>query len=227
MFTGAEAGAGEHMEYPVMLKVIETDAISSKADGSRITTTCTNDGSGNFTCESRQVPGAQHIELVSFADPSDGSLYMIACIQGAGARFAEGFAAGAGAATVTGCAVAPGTYRARWEKGRLKVLREKNGKDKETTFIVLSSAPMRAGNPQGQASGMISQQARLSLSSMPPGAEIAIDGNLVGQTPSSVPVTPGEHSIRITKTGYSPWERRISTSGGDVTIAAELEAVQK
>jgi len=32
----------------------------------------------------------------------------------------------------------------------------------------------------------------------------------------------GEHSIRIHKDGYEPWERKIKTVGGEVTVAAEL-----
>ncbi|HWW16825.1 MAG TPA: PEGA domain-containing protein [Candidatus Dormibacteraeota bacterium] len=221
------ARAGEHKEYPVALKVIETDALSSKADGSRVTTTCTNTGSDSFTCDSEQVPGAQHTELVSFADPSDGKLYMITCVQGAGVGFAQGFAAGTGVATVTGCALPPSTYRARWDRGRLKVLHERNGKEREITFVVLSSTPLSAGNPRLQTSGMISEEAHLALSSVPPGAEISLDGDFVGQTPSSIPVSPGEHWIKITKTGYKQWERKIRTRGGEVTIAAQLELEQK
>jgi hypothetical protein len=228
VFVVSTAWAGEHKDYPVALKVLETDAISSKADGTRVTTSCTSTGPGDVTCDSRQVSTAQHTELVSFADASDGKLYMISCIQPAGARFAQGFAAGAGSATTSGCLVPPGTYKARWDEGRLRVLHEKNGKSKETTFVVLSSEPMPA-TPQRTGEdfnpGPATPARTLVLfSSTPPGAEIQMDGSFVGSTPSSIPVSPGEHSIRIRKSGYRPWERTVKTVGGEVTITAELEA---
>lgn len=65
--------------------------------------------------------------------------------------------------------------------------------------------------------------AALEISSVPPSAEIEIDGSFVGNTPSSVAVAAGEHSIRITKAGYKPWERKIRTSSGNVTVIAELK----
>jgi hypothetical protein len=128
--------------------------------------------------------------------------------------------------------VPPGTYLARWDKGSLRVLHEKNGKSKETTFVVLSSAPMPPATPQrtGEDTSLglaTSARTLVLFSSTPPGAEIQMDGSFVGQTPSSIPVSPGEHSIRITKSGYKLWERTVGTVGGDVTITAELEAEPK
>jgi len=51
--------------------------------------------------------------------------------------------AGVDTPTVIGCNVPPGIYTARWDKGRLKVHHEENGKSKETAFAVLSSAPTK------------------------------------------------------------------------------------
>jgi hypothetical protein len=174
---------------------------------------------------------------------------MISCVLGAGSRFLSGMGqsmqANAGLATVSGCAVPPGTYKARWDKGRLKVLFEKNTKSKETTFVVLSSAPLPPAIPSktgadSSPGGMPAvadpnemqklanpERTLVLFSSVPPGAEIEMDGTFVGHTPSSIPVPLGEHSIKITKGGYKPWERKVSTAGGKVTIAAELEVEPK
>lgn len=223
--------AGEHKEYPVTLKVLSTEAISSKPDGTRTTTTCTSASPENITCDSTQVSATQHTELVSFAELSDGRLYMIACTLGAGGRFLSGFGQGmattAGAATVSGCPVPPGTYKARWDKGHLKVLHEKNGKSKETTFAVLSSAPIPRDVPQSQATATPAGKTVLLLSSTPTGADIEIDGTFVGQTPSSIPVLPGEHLIKISKSGCKQWERKITTVGGEATLATQLDESQK
>jgi PEGA domain len=58
------------------------------------------------------------------------------------------------------------------------------------------------------------------------GADIGLDGSFVGQTLSSVLALPGDHYIKIMKTGYKPWEPTIRTSGGEVTVFAELDPRQ-
>jgi hypothetical protein len=59
---------------------------------------------------------------------------------------------------------------------------------------------------------------------MPDGAEISIDGNFVGNAPSTISVTAGEHSISVRMSGYQIWQRTIRTSGGKVKIAATLSS---
>jgi hypothetical protein len=66
-------------------------------------------------------------------------------------------------------------------------------------------------------------QAHLQVSSTPDGADIEIDGNYIGNTPSTVGVTPGQHQISIKKTGFKPWERKITVSTGQVNVNATLE----
>jgi hypothetical protein len=65
--------------------------------------------------------------------------------------------------------------------------------------------------------------ARLSISSMPEGADIEIDGAFVGNAPSSIELLPGDHKVVIKKGGYRVWERTLKVSAGDVSIKAELE----
>ena len=67
-----------------------------------------------------------------------------------------------------------------------------------------------------------STAAMLAVSSTPAGAEINVDGNFVGSTPSSVPVALGNHSISVSKNGYGTWQRTIRVSGGTVNVAADL-----
>jgi hypothetical protein len=50
-----------------------------------------------------------------------------------------------------------------------------------------------------------------------------VDGNFVGNTPSIIEVTPGEHSVVVKKTGYKTWERNLKVTGGSVNVSAELE----
>ena len=65
--------------------------------------------------------------------------------------------------------------------------------------------------------------AQLEITSNPAGAEISVDGNFVGDTPSELAVATGVHTITISKHGYKPWERKLTVSGGKVSVAAELE----
>jgi hypothetical protein len=64
---------------------------------------------------------------------------------------------------------------------------------------------------------------RLSVRSNPEGADIEIDGNFVGNTPSSLELLPGDHRVVITKSGFKTWERKMKVVGGEVNIRAELE----
>ena len=71
-----------------------------------------------------------------------------------------------------------------------------------------------------------STQATLRIESTPPGADIELDGAFAGNTPSEVGVAAGEHTVRVTKSGYKAWERKIRISTGAVNLAAELEKAE-
>ena len=81
--------------------------------------------------------------------------------------------------------------------------------------------PAAAPAPAVQAGD---RKTMLEIASSPPGAEIELDGGFSGSTPSSVGVTAGDHTVRLTKAGYKPWERKLRTSVGNIKIAAQLEA---
>ncbi|MGB8063307.1 MAG: PEGA domain-containing protein [Candidatus Sulfotelmatobacter sp.] len=66
--------------------------------------------------------------------------------------------------------------------------------------------------------------AKLSIVSIPDGADIEIDGSFVGNAPSELEVPEGEHTIAVKKTGFKDWERKMKVSGGSsVHLNAELE----
>jgi len=67
------------------------------------------------------------------------------------------------------------------------------------------------------------QATKASITSIPDGADIEIDGSFVGNTPSTAELTLGEHTISVKKSGYKAWERKMKAGGGDVKINAELE----
>jgi hypothetical protein len=73
----------------------------------------------------------------------------------------------------------------------------------------------------------VAAQETLEFSSNPAGADIEVDGNFVGTTPSSITVAPGDHAITIRKNGYKSWERKMKTSSGNVKVVAALEQETK
>jgi hypothetical protein len=97
-----------------------------------------------------------------------------------------------------------------------------------TTQQVPSSSPAATpnGGPTGTAPVSSDQgaAAELEVSSTPDGAEIEIDGNFVGSTPSTLGVAAGPHQLSVKKAGFKPWERKITVSSGHIKIDATLEA---
>jgi hypothetical protein len=87
------------------------------------------------------------------------------------------------------------------------------------------AAPSAASTPSsGTAQAGPEAMASAQLSSEPSGAEITVDGNYVGSTPSLIKLKPGTHSIKITKNGYMPWVRSIDIESGESrNLAADLE----
>lgn len=64
---------------------------------------------------------------------------------------------------------------------------------------------------------------QITVASEPAGADIEVDGSFVGNTPSTIDMTPGDHVIRVTKAGYQPWERKMKVMSGSININAQLD----
>jgi len=66
--------------------------------------------------------------------------------------------------------------------------------------------------------------ATVKLKSQPDGAEISVDGDFVGDAPSTLKLEAGHHTIVVTKPGYKNWQRSISVgSGAEISLEADLE----
>ena len=97
-----------------------------------------------------------------------------------------------------------------------------------TTQQVPSSSPAATPNAEPTDTAPASQDqgaaAELEVSSTPDGADIEIDGNFVGSTPSTLGVAAGPHQISVKKAGFKPWQREITVSSGHIKIDAMLES---
>ena len=84
---------------------------------------------------------------------------------------------------------------------------------------------MFAPHPEtGTASAAAPQACAVNIKSEPEGADITLDGNFSGSTPSTLKLTAGSHLLVVSKDGFTSWERKISIeAGGNVTVDAALQ----
>jgi hypothetical protein len=80
----------------------------------------------------------------------------------------------------------------------------------------------RFQTPQTVAQTVNAAPSALTINSTPVGADIYLDQNFVGNTPSTLTVLAGKHSISVRKAGYQDWARDMNLSGGSITVNAEL-----
>jgi len=75
-----------------------------------------------------------------------------------------------------------------------------------------SGAPSDAGN------------GTVNVSSNPSGADVSLDGEFVGNCPSTLKMSPGKHTVTVKMSGYKDWSKEITVqSGSEVQLTANLE----
>jgi len=64
----------------------------------------------------------------------------------------------------------------------------------------------------------------VNVSSNPSGADVSVDGEFVGNSPASLKLAPGKHTVSVRMSGYKDWSREITVySGSEVHLDANLE----
>ena len=71
------------------------------------------------------------------------------------------------------------------------------------------------------------QTSKISVTSKPDNSDVYIDNNLIGKTPVNMQeVSPGEHQIKIQKSGYAPFEEKITIeTGKNKSFSADLKRI--
>jgi hypothetical protein len=101
--------------------------------------------------------------------------------------------------------------------------------DMKLDIAKFQQTPISPGSQQSLLSASPTQSAgtssaKLQPESNPSGADIEVDGNFVGNTPSDVQISEGDHTISVKKTGFKNWERKLKVNAGSsVHLSAELE----
>ena len=110
---------------------------------------------------------------------------------------------------------------------RLSIRHDNN---KEWSCQIVARAKTEDAKPAEEAAPAASpavpapSTAKLSVTSVPDGADIEVDGNFSGNTPSDLEVLEGEHSITVKKSGYKDRERKMKiVAGSNIHLNAEME----
>jgi hypothetical protein len=98
-----------------------------------------------------------------------------------------------------------------------------------TTLIVLYGKGYRIDIQKGQP--QISKTGILHVTSDPTGAQVLIDDHLTTATNNSINLSPGKYNIKITKDGYSQWQKDIEikkevVSNADATLFPKAPTLQ-
>jgi hypothetical protein len=63
----------------------------------------------------------------------------------------------------------------------------------------------------------------LEFSSTPPGADVFLDGQPVGKTPSTLTTVPGNYTITMSKQDFGTWQRKLQVEAGKRRVSASLQ----
>lgn len=81
-----------------------------------------------------------------------------------------------------------------------------------------------AAATESAASAEPADAATLTIKSTPDSADVSVDGNFMGNTPASLKLSAGKHTVKVSHTGYKDWSREITVSGGsEMNLNAGLE----
>jgi hypothetical protein len=53
------------------------------------------------------------------------------------------------------------------------------------------------------------EKVQVDITSEPAGADIYLDDVFVGSTPSKVPISPGDHTVRVGRANFKEWTRKL------------------
>ncbi len=84
------------------------------------------------------------------------------------------------------------------------------------------AAPQPTPPPAAAAPAQIASHVKIQ--SDPPGAEIYLDGQMVGSTPSTLMIPSGNHTFRVHASGHPDWTRQVNIlPGSEITLSANLD----
>jgi hypothetical protein len=68
------------------------------------------------------------------------------------------------------------------------------------------------------------EEGKIILASVPDGADVYVDDSFVGNTPATLKLPAGKHTVKVSQSGYAAWTKEISVfAGSEVNMKATLE----
>jgi hypothetical protein len=104
-------------------------------------------------------------------------------------------------------------------------------KGTEVTAYIAADTPLEPAKFTTSASilppnSIPAEVTTVTINSSPLGADILIDNKFVGNTPSSLQLAAGEHTIAIEKAGFKTWQRTMTVAAhGSANIDATLDKI--
>jgi PEGA domain-containing protein len=91
-----------------------------------------------------------------------------------------------------------------------------------------SGSEAKAGAEDAQvktvAASETTTSATVMVKSNPDNAEVSVDGNFMGNTPASLKLAAGKHTVKVSLAGYKEWSREITVSAGsEMNLSPALE----
>ena len=111
------------------------------------------------------------------------------------------------------------------ETGKTVEVAGPNGPPPPAPLLPSVASPPAVSAPAPTATAP--EQASLTITSAPAGADVQANGEFLGSTPSTVKLDAGDYTIVVEKKGYSRWERRLKLAAGtSISLNAPLESSQ-
>jgi len=164
---------------------------------------------------------------------------MASVVAGIVAGFAAGYAFGhrpiVPAAAVTPLATSSGSSQTPREGRSTEAAPRPNVVASDTptdpSAVSVSSTQSSLERPstnRRRVSGVVPTSSRggaIEVQSHPRGAQVVLDGNVIGRAPVSIPdVAAGTHEVRIELAGFNPWVTSVRVEdGGRTRVGASLE----
>lgn len=88
------------------------------------------------------------------------------------------------------------------------------GSEEKTQVAESTSAPQVESSEKGT----------VNVASNPDGGDVYVDGAFVGNSPASLKLSPGKHTVMVKASGYKDWSRDVTVeSGSEVHLTAALD----
>lgn len=85
---------------------------------------------------------------------------------------------------------------------------------------VLDKPALRTNDPASSAG--TAEAALLDVASTPPEADVYVDEQFSGHTPSTIILVPGDHKVVIKKSGFVVWQKKFKLPSGRTNVDAAL-----